>query len=385
MKSVFAIVVGQGLAGTAVAWSLQRRGLSVHVVDEEKPGLISEQPMEQSLSTLRGRQVTETSSRVAAGLMTPITGQRLVKAWRWEEAFEIAKEHYEAFENASRAGNGCRVLTQGTTLRLFDSEAEKQKFESRLAAFKEPLIDAYSSEATLADESRYSNEFGGFVMPSAKLDTEAYLSQSRRRLDDASSLSISHIDIDRDIRRRGKRFIVSPLEIEADHVVVAQGSEASTIDWFPGLPLAPVQGDILTLEMDGLVEPRTVQRGVWLTRAYAADAAKPNRYLVGSSHRRESLDGRPSLEGRREILAKLEKWLKLPFEVVDHRAAIRPGSYDQKPLLGESRTPGVWILNGLGSKGALYAPLMAGLLVDAIEGKSPIPDELRWDRRDRKG
>ncbi len=374
MKSVFAVVVGQGLAGTAMAWEMLRRGLAVHVVDEGEEIEISG---EASLKPRLPNVETETSSRVAAGLITPITGQRLVKTWRWDEAIKTARSHYEIFEKDT----GTRVFNSGVTLRLFDSEAEKQKIESRLEEASEPLIEAYASQSACEDAVRYFNEWGGFLMASARLETERYLSISRQWLRDKSAFSLMLIVTDHDIERRSNRFVFPRLDIEAEHVVFAQGSRVANDGWFPQLPLAPVHGDILTLEIEDLIEPRTIHRGVWLTRIGGETS---NRYLVGSTHRRESTDGRPSKEGHDEILSKLKSWLKVPFRVVDHRAALRPGSFDQKPLIGESRVaPGAWILNGLGSKGALYAPLMAGLLVDNMERKSQIPSELQWDRRQK--
>ena len=56
-----AIIVGQGLAGTTLAWCLLEAGLSVLVTDREEE---------------------VTSSKIAAGLITPITGQRLALSWQ---------------------------------------------------------------------------------------------------------------------------------------------------------------------------------------------------------------------------------------------------------------------------------------------------------------
>ncbi|MFM7974104.1 MAG: FAD-dependent oxidoreductase, partial [Pirellula sp.] len=54
------LVVGGGLAGCAMVWQALRRGLNVALVDQLSP---------------------QSSSRVAAGLVTPITGNRLALSW----------------------------------------------------------------------------------------------------------------------------------------------------------------------------------------------------------------------------------------------------------------------------------------------------------------
>jgi len=50
------LILGQGLAGTAIAWRLWERGLPFLIVDRDEP---------------------VTSSKIAAGLLTPITGMRM--------------------------------------------------------------------------------------------------------------------------------------------------------------------------------------------------------------------------------------------------------------------------------------------------------------------
>ncbi len=77
MKQVDTLIVGQGLAGTAIAWHLYERGASFLVVDE---------------------CASSTSSRVAAGLITPVTGQRAATCWEWSQASQDAERYYRKIE-----------------------------------------------------------------------------------------------------------------------------------------------------------------------------------------------------------------------------------------------------------------------------------------------
>ena len=77
------LIVGQGLAGTALAWELIWRGRDVLVVDA-------------------GEAVT--SSKIAAGLVTPITGQRLALGWRVDERLAAARPYYERVAIELRLG-----------------------------------------------------------------------------------------------------------------------------------------------------------------------------------------------------------------------------------------------------------------------------------------
>ncbi|MFG0333660.1 MAG: FAD-dependent oxidoreductase, partial [Maioricimonas sp. JB049] len=76
------IIAGQGLAGTTLAWTLRERGRRVVVIDPGEP---------------------ITSSRIAAGLMTPVTGQRLVPTWRLGELLPVACDFYRQVEAATGA------------------------------------------------------------------------------------------------------------------------------------------------------------------------------------------------------------------------------------------------------------------------------------------
>ena len=87
----------RGLAGTALGWALHERGAPFVIVD----------PNEK-----------QTCSRIAAGLVTPITGKRVKPSWRVDELLPVALEHYRKVEKLlgrrvlPRAAAG--AIVQGT-------------------------------------------------------------------------------------------------------------------------------------------------------------------------------------------------------------------------------------------------------------------------------
>ena len=90
------VIVGQGLAGTALAWQLLWRGRSVAVIDDPAPN---------------------SASRIAAGLLTPITGQRLVPSWRFGEFWPQALQFYRRVEQET----GQQFFHQIPMVRLYRS------------------------------------------------------------------------------------------------------------------------------------------------------------------------------------------------------------------------------------------------------------------------
>jgi glycine/D-amino acid oxidase-like deaminating enzyme len=255
---------------------------------------------------------------------------------------------------------------------------------ARFGISSTPLIEEYSDCERERDSTFYCNDHGGFRMPDARrLHTVRYLDVSRKFFKDKNHFLSASIDLDHDILLTNDGISVPKLDLVARQVILAQGFASIHSRWFPSVPISLVQGDILTIEAPALIEERTMHCGVWLVPSDRESIHERHLFLVGATYRRQHFDGQPSSNGRQELEEKLRAWLKVPFEVVDHRAGIRPGSYDQKPLLGRSPVdPRVNILNGLGGKGALYAPWMAEILVKAILNNRKIPAELLWNRRE---
>ena len=138
------IIVGHGLAGATLAIELRRRGLSVCVFDE-------------------GR--SNTASRVAAGLMTPITGKRFALTPRWEELWPLAVDFYQEF--AQKTGHG--VLTRTPAVRFFRDAEDARWFEKR-----RDEMSAFIEEPGPADG--FANEFSGVQMKdTGRLDVSRLL------------------------------------------------------------------------------------------------------------------------------------------------------------------------------------------------------------------
>ncbi len=308
MPSPDFVILGQGLAGTALAWQLLRRRRSVLVIDAER---------------------ADSASRLAAGLVTPVTGKRLAKSWRWDELYPAAVAFYRARE----ADTGADFFHQRPALRVFASEGERDEYHRR-ADMLHGLVRPADVPAC------FDAPFGGFEMPdAARLDVPRYLDASREYF-----------------RARGAylKAEVDPRQpFDAATVIDCRGFAPDT-----GLRFNAAKGEVLTVRVPGLSEPRVVHRGIWLS------PVGHELYRVGATYTHDPLDASPTPEGRAEIEAKLRALLKLSFEVIEHRAAVRPVVDAGYPVFGRDPAhPRRAHLNGLGSKGSLLAPFFAEQLV----------------------
>ncbi len=332
------VIIGQGLAGTALAWSLLRRGRSVLVVDRGRGGC----------------------SRLAAGLMTPVTGKRLAKSWRWDEFYPTAA----AFYRAAEADTGAALFHQRPALRIFANEAERTRYAQRAATGREPVIRPAWFDAPL----------GGFEMDAARLDVPRYLDASRDHFRTHGAYLAAEVE-PRDVEPTATGVRVPSLDIDARTLILCRGFDATADPWFGSIKFNAAKGEILAVRIPGVAEERVVHRGIWL----APDG--DDVFRVGSTYTWEPLDPIPTPEGRAEIESKLRAFLRVPFEVIDHRAAVRPVIDAGFPVLGRHPLfPRLAYFNGLGSKGSLLAPFFANQLAAHLCGEGDIEPEVNVSR-----
>lgn len=335
------LIAGQGLAGTALAWTLMSRGYRVQVVD-------------------RGESIT--SSKIAAGLITPVTGMRLVVSWKFEEFFSFATDFYRRIERETKS----RFYEIKPMLRLFASPAEVQQYAQRSQTHFPDLV---TIPEPLADESQFELPLGGFEMTGGQLDVPAYLEASRRYFESCGLYQQAEINPVNDLEFESNTVRLPKWNLMADRIIFCEGIHSQQNPWFKTIPFEGAKGEILTLRIPGLNEQRVVHRGIWLAHW------KEDLYRAGSTYDREHLDCEPTLAGREEICTRLTEFLKLPVEVIDHRAAVRPVIRGRLPIMGlHPQQPQIGFFNGFASKGSLQTPWMANHFADILEGKAT-PDK----------
>ncbi|WP_437228635.1 NAD(P)/FAD-dependent oxidoreductase [Planctomicrobium sp. SH661] len=347
-----ACLIGQGLAGTTLAWTLLLRGQRCLLID-------------------RGEAVT--ASRIAAGLLTPVTGPKLATTLYWNECRTLAESFYRRIEQLT----GTVLFESHPALHLFRSEDEQQRFQLRWSSqefqrITRPL-DPSEIPATMIAP------WGGFEMPTAgRLHVARYLDVSREYFQKADSFLQADIDAASDIRFDEDGITLPQLHVSADRLIFCQGFPPQTNGWFDTVRFQPAKGEILTLKIDGLQETRAIHADNWL-------APMPdNTFLSGSTFEWKELDSHPTAAARELLLTRLQRWLKCTVNVIDQRGAVRPTMHDFQPVIGlHPELPRLGILNGLGTKGSLMAPWLAEQLADHMDHQSPLPRELdvrRWFR-----
>ena len=176
------------------------------------------------------------------------------------------------------------------------------------------------------------------------------------------------------IERRGEAAAIAhtPFGLyHADVFVLAAGAWSGLVE--PELaPITPVKG-----EMIALAPPKGVPVGgpvIWGNEIYAVP--RDGRLLIGATA--ESVGFDTSITdtalaflkaGAEELMPALREW-----SVSDQWAGLRPRSPDGLPLLGPTRTAGLWLASGQFRNGILFAPAIAESITAQLMGKTlPIP------------
>lgn len=348
------VIVGQGLAGTLLAWALLERdpGRRVLLVDGEE---------------------AVTSSRVAAGIVTPITGQRLVKSWRLEEMSAAAEGFYRRVEKIL----GVTYFQEKAILRLLASELELERWQRRMG---EADYEKWLREIDGLEVRGLRDEFGAFEMRGWQLDVPGFLDASRSWFAERGMYRAGEVTACAAAINVGDdRLVVREMEVTAGELVFCQGWRAHEGDLFDWVPFRPGKGELMEVEMarDSELETagRIVNRSGWLMPLGG------RRFRCGSTYSWHRVDCVPTEEGRKALEAKLKGMLKSgqDFSVVDHSAAVRPVIRESRALMG--RHPGtglerVGFFNGLGSKGVLNGPYFAGQLAGHLVDGGEIEEEL---------
>lgn len=150
-------------------------------------------------------------------------------------------------------------------------------------------------------------------------------------------------------------------DIRASKVIFCEGAAHAQNPWFKDIPLQPAKGETLLCRSPTLrLPPKLIHHKKWLL------PYPDGTFRIGATYAEDDLVPTPTEAKQAELLGAARAALKEPhtIEVTQHLAGVRPSTVDSRPILGaHPATAGLYLLNGLGSKGASTGPLMAKQLV----------------------
>jgi len=337
------LIVGQGLAGSTLYWFLAKQGKKVCVIDKFNP---------------------TSSSRIAAGIIHPITGRRIVKTWMADTLIPYADKTYSEIEDHFHQ----KLFFKKDILELIHSIKEQNDWSNKMAS-KE--MEGYFNQVNLSDlydDVLIDEPKKIAITKSGWLNISKMIDCFRSEI--ASQNHLLEEDFDFSSLRLNEQG-VSYKEIEADKILFCEGSKATENPFWKALPFQLSKGELITIRSDKLNIEHIITKTIFIL------PLGENLYKVGSTYSWDETDDIPTEKAKESLLNKLKKIIHVPFEVVDHKAAIRPTVKERRPFIGlHKEHPQVGIFNGLGTKGVLLAPFFANHFAEYLDGTVELMKEV---------
>jgi len=339
------LIVGQGIAGSLLAYELIREGQRVLVFEEEKEN---------------------TSSNKAAGIYNPITGRKMVKTWLADELFPNLENYYLQLENELSS----KFLYPKPIYRPFFDFEEQNDWSVKAT---DP---AYSSFVKEIKSSSIGLEgvidtLGGIMLKQSGYVNIPVMLKALKNLFKSRGLYRAELFSYQDVKKLENG--VEYKGVKASKVIFCEGPDAIKNPFWKDLPFKLVKGEIMEIDTaldDGMI----LNRSVFVL-------PKNDYFHVGSTYDHHQLDYHSTETGIKNLKDRLGKVYFGDYTVVNTTAGVRPATYDRKPFIGfKNQNTTIGVFNGFGTKGVSLVPYFAKHFVNYLLGKGNIRPEVSVNR-----
>lgn len=343
------LIIGQGISGTFLSWNLQKAGRDFLVIDNN---------------------YSDASSRIAAGVINPVTGRRMATVWMADEILPYAWKAYQEIGNDL----GILAISQKNIIDFFPNPFMRENFQKRQEE-KNEYVRLCTDQQLFSDHFKY--EFGcGEIKPVYIAHLETLLPAWRQHLFQQHLLLEENFEIE-ELKITGAK--VQYKNIEASTIIFCDGPMGIDNPYFKLLPFALNKGETIVAEIPGLPSGNIYKKGMMIVPLETKD-----QFWIGSNYLWDFDHARPTAEFREKTVQSLKEWLKIPFSIIEHNAGVRPATLERRPFAGmHPLHPVIGILNGMGTKGCSLAPFFASQLTAHLLHGTPITREADISRFQR--
>ena len=347
MEKIDYIIVGQGIAGSLLAYKLLKADKKILVLSDES---------------------LPTSSQVAGGIFNPITGKNLDKTWLADKIFPYLRDFYLSLEKEFNAS----FYHETNVYRPFANEQQQRHF---LRLTDEYDLDNYI-KILPENNTEYSsiiNTLGGLLTASAgwvnvpkmiKYFRNYFISQEVYRVEKFAY---------QELKVSENKIIYK--DIEAKNIIFCEGFYAAQNPFFSWIPFNPAKGETLLADVESYNISEIINQGFWIIPLGGG------KCRFGSTYIWDKLDWETTENGRELISSKISKFLLPSYKITSQEAGIRPTTKDRRPFMGNHPLhSNVYIFNGLGTKGVSLAPYFAEEMLCFLEKNKVLLPESNIER-----
>lgn len=344
------IIIGQGLAGSILAYRLIQAGQSVLVIDNNHLG---------------------SSSKVAAGIINPITGYRLTTNSLFAEQQKTSYALYAEFKTLFQQQflqplKQYRFLKSAEQVNYWNKRVKHENFipfTGKHVAKQEPFIENEFGVVEIKQASRVYVPALLEKMQHWLCEQDAYVKQKI----DYSEITITENEIELN-------------DIKAQNIIFCEGYQAIHNPWWQHLPFKLSKGEILSVKLNKKINALYN----WRQWIFPKNGSNSNTALLGANYEWGDFSDEASLTptktARDYLLMRLESNTNLKAELIDQKAGIRPTPTHRFPYIGAHKEHhNIFCFNGFGSKGCVTIPYYSELLVESLVNNKPLPKEVtQW-------
>ncbi|MFM7720857.1 MAG: NAD(P)/FAD-dependent oxidoreductase [Sediminibacterium sp.] len=343
-KKVDYLIIGQGLVGTWLSYYALQAGKTCMVLNDSQ---------------------TAAASHVASGVINPVTGRRIVQTWMIDTFLPFALNAYSDLGAQLNAN----IVKEVPVVLIHPSLQMQESFEYR---YEHENVYLQKNNASDFEECMYTPFGTGQINQTIWIDLNLMITGWRKQLINNSQYIDAKFDItDLQIINEG----VTWNGIAAKRIIFCDGIGSMQNPYFKMLPFAPNKGEALIVEIKDLPNQAIYKNNITIV------PWKDQLFWVGSNYEWEFTDTKPTIDFRNKMEMVLRQLLKIPFNVVDHIAGIRPANQERRPFVGlHPSYPAIGICNGMGTKGCSLAPYFTHQLIEHCEQGSPIHPEASLER-----
>ena len=246
------LIIGGGISGTMLSWFLHKAGIDFLLMDDDK---------------------SNTPSKIAAGIINPVTGRRFVYSWMIDTVMPFAVNTYEEIGLYLNK----KLIDKKDIIDFFPSAQMRDGFVTRLTE-----NDTYLH--TFPDQNHFNQYFNydfgcGRISPAYTANLQTLLPAWRLFLKEKDTLiddtfEAKHLSV--------TNSTVTYKNITADKIVFCNGLEAMHYSWFKNLPFSASKGEVVIIESEALTNEHIFKKNFTLV-----PLPEKGRFWVGSSYQWE--------------------------------------------------------------------------------------------------
>ncbi|MBW0118056.1 FAD-dependent oxidoreductase [Pseudonocardia abyssalis] len=366
-------VIGAGVIGLSCAWRAAVAGWRVTVIDPAP---------------------ASGASWVAGGMLAPVT-----EAWPGEERLlDLGVESLRRWPGFAADLGPCGLRTEGTVVAATGSgdRAELDAVAGHLSRLGRDVERLSGRELRRLEPAIGPDVRGGLSVPGDLAVDNRVLLAALRRAAEASGVrfvaSAAQAVVDDGERVTGVVLGASRTDpslahvgtcadddpvrgtvLPATFVLVAAGAHSGSLHPVLDGLVRPVKGEILRLghRPGAFPPPRRTVRALVDGRAVYLVPRDDGGLVVGATQTETGFDTDVTVGGVRDLLRDAERVLPgiAEYALRETAAGLRPGSPDNRPLIGALGPTGLLVATGHGRNGMLLAPLTADAVLGLLRGE----------------